>query len=75
MKKLFISVSALAIIGLASSCKKEYTCECTMTSGGFSTTASTTIEDKKADAEDKCTKENGTTEENGVEVTLDCKLK
>ena len=53
MKKV-IGVAAFAVLGMValSSCKKDYTCECTI--GG--STSSTVYEDvKKSDAESSCT--------------------
>lgn len=53
MKKV-IGIAAFAVLGMValSSCKKDYTCECTV--GG--STSSTVYEDiKKSDAEDACT--------------------
>lgn len=57
MKKV-IGVAAFAVLGMValSSCKKDYTCECT-SSGGDST--SIVYEDiKKKDAESACTSLN-----------------
>ena len=53
MKKI-IGVAAFAVLGMValSSCKKDYTCECTL----GTTTASTVYKDiKKKDAESACT--------------------
>ena len=48
MKKIF---AAVAIVALFASCKKDYTCDCTI----LGQTTSTPINDaKKADAEDAC---------------------
>ena len=55
MKKVLF-VAALGMLTLAS-CKKDYTCECTTTIGGFSSSASTTINATKKDAKTAC--ENG----------------
>lgn len=53
MKK-FILVAALATFGLAS-CKKDYTCDCTYTSGSNTfTTTSKITNAKKKDAEKTC---------------------
>jgi len=51
----FLTIALIAITFV--SCKKEYTCTCTITdSSGLipATTVSETIEGKKKDAEDKC---------------------
>jgi hypothetical protein len=56
MKKVLF-VAALGMLTLAS-CKKDYTCECTTTIVGFSSTATTTINATKKDAKTAC--ENGT---------------
>lgn len=56
MKKVLF-VAALGMLTLAS-CKKDYTCECTTTIVGFSSTATSTIKATKKDAKAAC--ENGT---------------
>lgn len=54
MKKvLSLAAAGLMIAGL-SSCKKEYTCECTATVFGITSSASTTIKDTKKNAEEAC---------------------
>lgn len=53
MKK-FIAIAALGVLTLAS-CKKDYTCTCTATSGGVSISSSVVINDTKSKAEDACT--------------------
>ncbi len=58
MKKLFIALGVLAMIG-ATSCKKEYTCECTATvtddAGNKAESKTTsTIKDSKKKAKDSC---------------------
>ena len=51
MKKLFIIVAVAGLAISSSSCKKDYTCECTY--GGFS--SSTEIKDaKSSEAEETC---------------------
>jgi Ni/Co efflux regulator RcnB len=52
MKKLLLSVAAFAIVATTmTSCKKEYTCSCTI----LGQTQDTKFEKmSKADAEDKC---------------------
>jgi hypothetical protein len=62
MKKVLL-VSAFAVLALAS-CKKDYTCSC-KTLG--TETSTTTINDTKAKAEDKCAALGGTVL--GVETT------
>jgi len=52
--KRVILVAAVSMMALAS-CKKDYTCECTVTAGGSSATSSTVLENvSKSDAEDAC---------------------
>ena len=55
MKKvtMILGVAFLAAV-LLSSCKKEYTCECTYNNGSTSMTTSTVIKDTKKNAEDAC---------------------
>ena len=52
MKKLFI-VAVVASFGMVS-CKKDYTCECTTTSGGQTSKTTSTIKAKKDDAKKTC---------------------
>lgn len=70
-RNLTIAFVGLAMIALTS-CKKDYTCECTSTdSSGNSSTSSTTIENaKKSDAEEAC---NKSISSGGS--TIECKLK
>ena len=58
MKNLFIALGVLAMIG-ATSCKKEYTCECTSTvtndaGDKAESTVTSTIKDTKKKAKDSC---------------------
>jgi hypothetical protein len=71
MKKLVLSIAALALVATTmTSCKKEYTCECTF-SGVITGTASTTIKDTKKNATDACEADNVSS--GGQTVT--CKIK
>lgn len=69
-KLLFVGL----LLGAASltSCKKDWTCECTTSVNGVSTTASSTMNATKSDAEEAC--ESGTTSSNvmGVESSTEC---
>lgn len=54
MKKLALVAFGVSLFAMTS-CKKEYTCECTVTNGSTSVTTSTTsAKMKKKDAEDWC---------------------
>jgi hypothetical protein len=53
MKKITLSVIALASISLAS-CKKDRTCTCTTTYGGYTYTTVTKAKSAKKDAENWC---------------------
>jgi len=70
MKKviLFASVAALALS--FASCKKDYTCTCTATAGGISSSASTTLNATKKDAKDAC--ESGSSTQGSV--TVKCEI-
>lgn len=56
MKKIIL-VAAVATFALGmTSCKKDYTCDCSYTSGGSTATSSSTIKNaKKSDAKAACT--------------------
>jgi hypothetical protein len=72
MKKLVLSIAALALVASTmTSCKKEYTCECTATVLGFTATASTTIKDTKKKAKETCEAGNSST----AGATASCKIK
>lgn len=75
MKKLFVALFAIGFIFSMSSCKKDYTCECTFSpDGSTSTTMTFDYENvKKQDAEDVCA-----TQESLYKLTdtaASCKLK
>lgn len=76
MKK-FIPMTAVAVIALMfTSCKKEYTCNCTTTFTGSAPVSSSMKTEKlsKKDAKAQCEKPNGTTTISGVSATVSCKL-
>ncbi|GAB4206777.1 MAG: hypothetical protein Fur0023_16940 [Bacteroidia bacterium] len=59
MKKIASIIGAVAIVATISSCKKNWTCECTTTCGSTSTTVSATSgKMKKKDAEAWCNQGN-----------------
>ncbi len=67
MKKVIL-FGGLTLLTLAS-CKKDWTCECTSSAGGSS---STTIADKtKSDAKADCDGGDGS----ALGITVDCELK
>ena len=56
MKKLISLAIIAGFVFTISSCKKDYTCECTYDNAGTSLTTSTPYEKvKKSDAEESCT--------------------
>jgi hypothetical protein len=57
MKKLLLLVAVVGAMS-ATSCKKDYTCTCTVSIGGYTSSASTTIHDTKKKATDACTANN-----------------
>ncbi|MCB0700119.1 MAG: hypothetical protein H6551_04715 [Chitinophagales bacterium] len=77
MKKV-ASIAMIALFAVSfTACKKKWTCECTSTVNGVSTTVSGTDDTKrtKKDAKALCEGSNGTTSISGVSATIDCKLK
>ena len=69
MKK-FIAIAFVGMFGVLTmgSCKKDYTCECTVTVPGFATTTnSNTLTGKKKDVKEACEKNNST--------NVNCKIK
>ncbi len=71
MKKGIILIAAIAVAGIFSSCKKDYTCTCSTTSGSYTVSASTTLHDTKSNAKTAC--EKGTSTYSGVTVTCEIK--
>ncbi|HTN18603.1 MAG TPA: hypothetical protein VL092_13015 [Chitinophagaceae bacterium] len=74
MKKFTFIIAAIGLISLAS-CKKDYTCECTLSGGGLSGTFSETIKDTKKKAKEKCDSGNYSETSGGVTTTATCTLK
>lgn len=74
MKKLFIAITAIAFSAtFFTSCKKDYTCTCKITSGGTTTTQVIPIKDaSKGDATDACNAAETTYTTSGS--TADCNL-
>ena len=73
--KLFFAVAAIGMMLLAS-CKKDWTCECTVTQNAFpSSTSTLTINDTKSNAEEKCEGMSSSSEFMGVVTKSECKLK
>jgi len=54
MKKILL-ITAIGTLFSLGSCKKTWTCECTGTSNGVSSTLSATITDTKKNATEACT--------------------
>jgi len=74
MKKVLL-VAAVAAFAMTS-CKKEYTCECTTSSSTGSTSSSVKFDKmKKKDAEKKCDEGDATFSFFGETVTSECKIK
>jgi hypothetical protein len=70
MKKMLF-LGAFAVLGLAS-CKKDYTCECSLNVMGQTTTATYTYTNvKKKDAQSACDANNSTV----TGATVTCNLK
>jgi uncharacterized lipoprotein YehR (DUF1307 family) len=70
MKKL-LPIALVAVAAMTfTSCKKDYTCECTVSAGGVSSTTTYTFKDTKSGAESKC---NSQATSGGVTAT--CKIK
>ena len=72
MKKVLIALSCVAFFGMAS-CKKEYTCECTVTDADgnvISEASEKTEKMKKSEAEDACNKGDSS----AMGITSDCEI-
>jgi hypothetical protein len=74
MKKILL-VAAVAGLSMVS-CKKDYTCTCTVTAAGVvSGTTSTTIKDTKSKAEDACKALSTSVSLGGVTSSTSCEIK
>ena len=74
MKKVLYS-SALVVLVAFSACKKDYTCECTVSDGqGGESKSSVTIHSTKKDAENACSGKTSATS-GGTTMTSSCKIK
>jgi hypothetical protein len=75
MKKQVLLIAAVAAFALTS-CKKEYTCECTITDSTGSETSSIKLDKmKKKDAEKKCDEGDSSFSFFGETITTECKIK
>ncbi len=76
MKKCLLFAGALALVFAFSSCKKDYTCECTSVVVGLSTASvETTIRDTKNKAKDACEDMSNSLTVGGITTTTTCKIK
>jgi hypothetical protein len=73
MRTLLLSAFAFGVLSFAS-CKKDYTCTCTVTSGGSTTSGKTTIHESKKDAEEACNAGDASYSSAGVTITTSCEL-
>lgn len=73
MKKIIL-ITAITAITLVS-CKRDYTCECKVTTLGITTTGSTTIHDTKKNATKKCDEGDASTTVFGITSTAECSIK
>jgi len=75
MKKIAPLAAALLLTFAFTSCKKNYTCTCTVTSNGVSATGtSSSFKDTKKNAKAACEKNNSTQTVNGVTITTSCSI-
>lgn len=79
MKKLVLAVAVVGGLAALTSCKKDWTCECTITTTGTvnsTTTADTVYTDmKKADAQTACDANDASVSILGESITTECELK
>jgi len=74
MKKITLLTVVLAAMSFAS-CKKDYTCECTTTAAGITSTASVTINDTKKNAKSACDAKASSASVGGVSASTTCAIK
>ena len=74
MKKTIMILAASAFVLGMTSCKKDYTCTCTVDTAGITATASTTINDTKKNAEEACEAGNSSTTLAGITTSTTCTL-
>jgi hypothetical protein len=73
MKKALLIAAVAGFV--MTSCKKDYTCECTSTVGTITSTASTTINGKKDDVKTACEAGNSSASVGGVTSSVKCEIK
>lgn len=73
MKKTIAFASLLSLTLFA--CKKDYTCECTTTSGTISTKSSTTINGTRRDAKTACEANNSSVTFGNISAEQKCEIK
>lgn len=73
MKKILL-IAGVICLGM-SSCKKDYTCECTTAYPSGSQTVSFTVNAKKKDADAACTALQTTVQSGTTTITQSCKIK
>ena len=74
MKNLFI-LTVFALVALTS-CKKDYTCECSLyIDGDFYASESTTIKDTKSKAKSACNEGDDSEDIGGYIYATDCEIK
>ena len=73
MKKALLIAAVAGFV--MTSCKKDYTCECTTTVGTITSTSSTTINGKKDDVKTACEKSNSSSTTLGITSSVKCEIK
>ncbi len=76
MKKITSIISSIALMATLFACKKDRTCECTVTAGGMSVvTQITLVKVTKKQAKDICVSRVDYDSNGQVTTQTDCKLK
>lgn len=76
-KQILFAAMGLFLVAGFTSCKKDYTCECTITTNDqFTSSSSTTISNSsKKDAKNSCDEGNAVVTSGNIKMETKCKLK
>ncbi len=74
MKKAILLFSVIGIVTLASSCKKDYVCQCEANANGITAESTVNINDTKKNAEEQCESAKASLETQVGSGTASCSL-
>lgn len=73
-KNLTVLFLGLFVLVAFSACSKDYTCNCTVSSSGISSTSSSVINGTKSEAEEACDALDASVGEGESAITTECSI-